>query len=38
VLVKTVSAAKDLITGPVKAFDPGAVQKFSEDQNKKPAH
>jgi hypothetical protein len=35
VLVKTVTPAKDAITGPVMPFDAEALQKFAEAQNKK---
>jgi len=34
VLVRTISTAKDAITGPVKAYDPEAIKKFAEGQNK----
>jgi hypothetical protein len=34
VLVKTISHAKDYITGPIKPFDPEAIQKLSQPQSK----
>jgi hypothetical protein len=34
-LVRTISAAKDAITGTVKPFDPGAMKEFVAAQNKK---
>ena len=36
VLVRTVSAVKDAITGPVKDYDPEAIKRFAEKQSKNP--